>query len=239
MAYSYIRNNRCRACAHPNSDMIASMDKDLLNEVSLDDVQAAYAGHFTKKSEPLTLAVLYLHRKHLRRSVPSALLEIPDLSGGNTVGDNNVEKVDSKRGEGFSTYLGTVIKNKEALDVIVASTLEDLNGSDEILENAVGPKNKAMLLSIRDRIRQSLASYIELSKSLVTPEIGVTISGEQGDRVTELLVLVRQAFEETVPDESVREQFFSALAVHIRKSQVLKDIFLKEKQDAKEAKVAN
>jgi hypothetical protein len=217
---------KCRICQHPTDAVVADIDKELLSEVPLIDVLSKYSGHFTKV--PLTALSLYTHRKHLRRAVPSALLEIPDLSlvkSGGIEGQTTIA-----RSTGFDTFLGTVAKNREMLDNLVQSAMEDLNASDTYLEEAYGPKNKAMMLAIRDKIRDSLAGYIELSKTLVTPEISVSIKGREGDRVTELLVLVRQAFETAVPDDHLREVFFNELAGLIRHSVTLKDLFKSESE---------
>ena len=225
--YSYLKLARCRICQFRDDKIISEMDKDLLNEMPTLEVQAKYSGHFTDKSNPLTAPSIYSHRKHLMRAVPSALLEIPDLSKGT---QGSTELTSPVRSEGFNDFLGTIAKNKEMLDNLVSSAMEDLNSSDEILESAFGPKNKAIILSIRDRIRQSLAEYIELSKTLSMPQIAVNIGGNEGDRVAELLVLVRQAFEKTIPDDNLRQSFFNELAVLIRRSTTLKDIFENEKK---------
>jgi len=229
--YSYLKVSKCRVCEHPNDEIVASMDKELLNETPVDEVLARFSGHFTNKSKPLTQMSLFAHKKHLLRAVPSALLEIPDLSsnGNNT----SLEKTNDTRSKGFDDFLGTTAKNREMLDNIVASAMEDLNNSDELLEMAVGPKNKALVLSVRDKIRESLAGYIELSKSLTSPSMSVNIVGGEGERVVELLVMVRQAFENTIEDPILKEKFFNEMAFLIRKSTTLKDIFEKEMKSGK------
>jgi hypothetical protein len=226
--YSYLRLTKCRVCQAKDDELISAIDKDLLSEVPIMDVQAKYGGKFGKI--PLTAMSLYSHRKHIRRSVPSAILEIPDLSSAAETG----EPTSLARSEGFNTFLGTVVKNREMLDNLVSSAMEDLNASDEYLEDAYGAKNKAIILAIRDKIRDSLAGYIELSKTLTTPEISVAIKGQEGDRVTELLVLVRQAFEMVIADDHLREVFFNELARLIRRSTTLKDIFQAESQKKSE-----
>lgn len=230
--YSYLKVNRCRVCEHPDDNIVSSMDKELLNETPVNEVMARFSGNFTNKSKPLTQMSVYAHKKHLLRAVPSALLEIPDLSANST--GTSLEKTNGARSKGFDDFLGTTTKNREMLDNIVSSATEDLINSDELLEMAVGPKNKALVLSVRDRLRESLAGYIELSKSLVSPTMSVSIVGGEGDRVVELLVLIRQAFENTVEDPVLREQFFNEVASLIRKSATLRDIFEREmKKDAK------
>lgn len=230
--YSYLKVIKCRVCEHTDDTIVASMDKELLNETPVDEVLARFAGHFTNKSKLLTRMSLYAHKKHLLRAVPSAILEIPDLS--KNANNTSLEKTNEARSKGFDDFLGTTVKNREMLNNIVASAMDDLNISDELLEMAVGPKNKAFVLSVRDKLRESMAGYIELSKSLVSPSMSVNIVGGEGDRVVELLVLVRQAFENTVEDALLREKFFNEMAFLIRRSNTLKDIFEREmKKDAK------
>jgi hypothetical protein len=228
MAYSYLKHTHCRVCQHKDDAVVAAIDKDLLEEVPLATVMSKYAGHFSDNKFPLVGAALFAHRSHLKRSVPSALLEIPDLS---------VSKIDSGepsnlvRSEGFDNYLGTIKKNREMLDIIVSSATDDLNVSDEYLAASYGAKERAMMLAVRDKIRQSLAALIELSKTLVSPEISVQIKGrgDGADRITELLVLFRQACDATIEDTGVKELLFSNLATLIRRSTTLRDIFDKEK----------
>lgn len=229
--YSYLKVIKCRVCDHPDDTIVASMDKELLNETPVDEVLARFSGHFTNKSKPLTQMSLFAHKKHLQRAVPSAILEIPDLSANST--NTSLEKTNDARSKGFDDFLGTAVKNREMLDNIVASAMEDLNNSDELLEMSVGPKNKALVLSVRDKIRESLAGYIELSKSLTSPAMSVNIVGGDGDRVIELLVMVRQAFENTIQDAALREKFFNEMAFLIRKSNTLKDIFEREMKSGK------
>lgn len=230
--YSYLKVSKCRVCEHTDDAIVASMDKELLNETPVDEVLARFSGHFKNKSKPLTQMSVYAHKKHLLRAVPSALLEIPDLSANST--NTSLEKTNDTRSKGFDDFLGTTSKNREMLDNIVASAMDDLNAMDELVELSVGPKNKAMVYAVRDKVRQSLAGYIELSKSLVSPSMSVSIAGGDGDRVVELLVLMRQAFENTVEDPVLREKFFNEMAFLIRKSNTLRDIFEREiKKDGK------
>jgi hypothetical protein len=87
------------------------------------------------------------------------------------------------------------------------------------------------MLAVRDKIRQSLAQLIELSKTLVTPDISVQIKGkgDGADRITELLVLFRQACDLTIADTGTKEVLFVELAKLIKRSSTLRDIFESEK----------
>jgi hypothetical protein len=231
--YSYLKIGKCRICEHPDDTVVSNIDKDLLNDVPMEEVYAKYAGHFKTRGKFLNSNSIFSHRSHLRRAVPSALLEIPDLSVAGT--NTSLEKTNPERSKGFDSFLGTAAKNREMLDTLVSSAIEDLNSSDEFLELAVGPKNKALILSVRDKIRESLAGYIELSKSLASPEIAINIKGQEGDRVVELLVMVKQAFDNVVSDDSLKERFFNELATLIRRSVTLKDIFDREKANGRVA----
>lgn len=224
--YSYLKQPKCRVCQYKDDSIVAAMDKDLLEEMPLAEALAKYGGHFVEKAFPLTAMVLHGHRRHLRRSVPSALLEIPDLSVSK---ENGSEPTNLARSEGFHNFLGTIQKNREMLDSLTQSAMDDLNVADEFLASAYSAKDRAMILAVRDKIRQSLAQFIEISKSLTTPEISVNIKGRDGDRVTELLVLFKQASDIVISDKQTKEQLFIELAKLIRRSSTLKDIFDNEK----------
>ncbi len=208
--------------------MVAKLDRALLEEAPIGDIIAEFGGHFNKSTQELTNMSAFAHKVHLQRAVPSALLEIPDLSG--TLETSASPLAPANRSEGFNHYLGTLLKNREMLDNIVASSMEDLNNSDKMLDRATSPQSQAMLLAVRDKIRNSLADLITLSKSLISPEINVNFTGKEADRVTELLVLIRHALVNTVPDVQIQEAVLMELASLIRKSQTLKDIFDQEKK---------
>ncbi|VVB50680.1 Uncharacterised protein [uncultured archaeon] len=227
MAYSYLKLPRCRICQHRDDKVVAEIDKDLLEQMPLADVLSKYSGHFAEKAFPLTPMALFSHRRHLQRAVPSALLQIPDLS----VPQGSTESTSLVRSEGFDSFLGTVKKNREMLDLIVESATDDLSLSDEYLASSYSAKDRAMMLMARDKMRQSLAQFIELSKSLGVPEVSVNIkgTGDGADRITEFLVLFRQAADNILVDTSLKEALFTELAKLIRKSVTLRDIFESEK----------
>lgn len=226
--YSYLKLPKCRVCQCKDDAIVSAIDKDLLEEMPLAEVLAKHGGHFEDRAFPLTPMALFAHRRHLQRAVPSALLQIPDLSAS---GSRGTESTSLVRSEGFDNFLGTVKKNREMLDLIVESATDDLTLSDEYLAGSYNAKDRAMMLMARDKIRQTLAQFIELSKSLVTPEISVSIkgNGDGGERITELLVLFRQACDNVISDQATKEALFSELAKLIRRSATLKDIFDSEK----------
>ncbi len=228
MAYSYARLPQCRVCQHIDDAMVAKLDRALLEDALTGDIIAEFGGNFNKSTQELTSMAVFAHKTHMTRAVPSALLEIPDLSG--TLETSSAPLASANRSEGFNHYLGTLLKNREMLDNIVASATEDLNNSDKMLDRATSPQSQAMLLAVRDKIRNSLADLITLSKTLISPEINVNFTGKEADRVTELLVLIRHALVNTVPDVQIQEAVLMELASLIRKSQTLKDIFDQEKK---------
>jgi len=227
--YSYLKLPKCRVCQLKNDDVVSAIDKDLLEEHQLAEVLATYGGHFPEKAFPLTALALFAHKRHLLKAVPSALLQIPDLSSARETG---AETTSLARSEGFDNYLGTLKKNRDMLDLIVESATDDLNLSDEYLAGAYNAKDRAMMLMARDKIRQSLAQFIELSKSLISPDISVSIKGhgDGAERITELLVLFRQACDNVISDQGTKEAIFGELVKLIRHSSTLKDIFKSEKE---------
>jgi hypothetical protein len=222
----YSRIPACRVCQCPDDKAVSDMDSDLLNGLDLDTVLAKYSGSFTDPEKYINRTWLYSHRRHLRKSVPNSLLNLPDLSTG-----NNSKLANPERSQGFDNYLGTVEKDREMVDVLVASALEDLNNSDEMVKlSKLNPQAYSMLLSTRDRIRDSLGKMMVLNREIVSPNVTFNIGEANNKLFIEFLLIIKKSSEASIEDKTVREAFIRELTNELRKSKEFKFLITEEKE---------
>lgn len=213
---SYAKVPNCRICAHPDDTVISEMDADILGGVILPTVQVKYAHEFGDPAKPLSQVSLANHRFHLRASVKNALVGIPDLSSG-----QSGEIVSSKRSEGFDSYTGMLAKNRELLEIVVASAIDDLMDSDAMLKAATDSKGQAALLGARDGMRRSVVEVTKITKDLMDPAINV-LDGASNVALIELLKIVRTAAIKAIVDEEIRNSYFNELTTKIKRSKELR-----------------
>jgi len=217
---AYIRFTNCRVCALQDKDHKAWSDIDfkLLEGVPLAQVLGEYAGLFVEPNKPpLTYIALSQHKKHLKSQVANNLLGLPDASSSNS----NSQIVVNDGTNGLISYVDELNRNKETLDKMLVSAEEDLVKSDEFLAAATTPKNQALLLSVRDNIRQSMVEISQKSLEAITPNLG-PLNSKDNPQVIELLMIVKKAMNLTIKDKDLREEFKNELSTQIAFSKELK-----------------
>lgn len=163
----------------------------------------------------LNYAAVFGHRNHIKKDVASSYLGIPEA------GSKGTELVKGERAVGFDSYIEELHKNKETLDVLLQSAFEDLNASDEYLLKSVTPKYQALILSVRDNIRKSIASLTQQIQETTTPTIN-NLNGKNNPQIIELLMIVKKSATLAIRDKDVREAFKAELSVQIAYSKELK-----------------
>jgi hypothetical protein len=211
---------------------VAALDKDLLEGVNFNTLLIKYSGKFNDETKPLNRTVLYTHRKHLRRSIPVALLQIPDI-GNHVLNKETTEVTTPERSSGFDTYLGTVKKDQELVDVLVNSAMEDLLHSDEMLAAARGAQDQSLVLSVRNQVRKCVGEFITLNSKMSTPELGMAIGDTNKKLFIEFLLIVKKSAEAAIPDEGVRDKFLLEITSQLRKSREFKYV-LEEERDRRD-----
>jgi hypothetical protein len=216
---AYIRFTNCRVCALQDRDHKAWSDLDfkILEGVPLKQVLGEYAGFFTEPGKPLTFIALSQHKKHLKSQVANNLLGLPDASTSNSAS----EIVINDGTNGLISYVDELNRNKETLDMMLASAEEDLIKSDEFLAGATTPKNQALLLSVRDNIRQSITEISQKSLEAISPNLA-NVNTKDNPQVIELLMIVKKAMNLTIRDKDLREEFKKELSTQISFSKELK-----------------
>jgi len=211
--------------------IVSELDKDLLEGMDLNTILYKYSGKFTDETKPLTRTSLYAHRKHIRRSLPAAILQIPDM-GANSGYDGGPTNL--ARSEGFDSFLGTIEKDKEMVDILVDSAMEDLLKSDKVLHSAKGDvKNEALIISVRNQIRKALGEFIVLNKELTSPVLALNIGDTNKKLFIEFLIIVKNAAEASIKDIPVRDGFLLEITSRLRKSKEFKAV-LEEERDRRD-----
>ncbi len=223
----YLMNGSCRVCALSSDKTVADLDKDLLEGMDINTILYKYSGKFSDPTLPLTRTSLYAHRKHLRRSIPSAILQIPELTNPLSK-KSQTDFASPARSEGFDSFLGTVEKDRELLDVLVESAMTDLISSDALISEDV--KDNALVLSVRNTIRKALSEFIALSKEMANPSLPINVGDTNKKLFVEFLLIVKKAAELSIRDEKVLENFLLEITCQLRKSKEFKSV-LEEESD--------
>ncbi len=219
----------CRVCELKEDETISKLDKDLLGGMEFDAILYKYSGKFSDPSTPLTRTVLYAHRKHLRRSIPAAILQIPDLGSSSLPS----EPASLARSQGFDSYIGTIDKDKEMVDVLVDSAMEDLLHSDALMASSLDVKDASLVMSVRSQLRKSLGEFVVLNKEMTSPVLAFNIGDTNKKLFIEFLLIVKRAAEASIPDEDVRSNFLLEITTQLRKSKEFKYV-LQEEKDRRE-----
>jgi hypothetical protein len=226
----YVQPKGCRVCGNPDDKVISELDKDLLEGMEFNTILYKYSGKFSDPRTPLTRTVLYNHRRHLRKSIPAAVLQIPDLGSSATLANTVTNPI---RSEGFDNYVGSVEKDKELLELLVNSALEDLVSSDALISDAADVQDSALVLSVRNQLRKSLGEMIHVNKEMTSPVLGLKIGDTNKKLFVEFLLVVKHAAEDTIKEETTLSNFLSELTSQLRKSKEFKYI-LDEERDRRE-----
>lgn len=217
----YNRHSNCRICALEDHKTVSDIDFKLLNGTSINTILGEYSQFFGKpgpdnKPKPtLNYNSVYTHSRHIKKEVGSTLLGLPEA------GSRGTELVAGPRAVGFDSFIEELHKNKETLDVLLHSAFEDLNLSDEYLVNATTPKNQAMLLSVRDNIRKTVANLTQQVQESITPSFA-NINSKNSPQVAELLMIVKKVITLCIRDKDIREAFKKELSTQIAYSKELK-----------------
>jgi hypothetical protein len=221
----------CRVCALADDVVVSELDKDLLEGMDITTILYKYSGKFSDPLSPLTRTVLYSHRRHLRRSIPAAILQITDLG---TSSKQSPEETNLVRSEGFDSYVGTMEKDKEMVDVLVNSAMEDLISSDSILTVALlNPQDASLVMSVRNQLRKSLGELLKLNKEMVSPVLSFNIGDTNKKLFIEFLLIVKKAAEASITDEDMKSNFLLEITSQLRKSKEFKSV-LEEERDRRD-----
>lgn len=218
---AYLRHSNCRICKHEDHKIVSDIDLKLLDGASINDILGEYSSLFGKNDKdnqptaPLNYSSVFTHRKHIRKDVASAYLGLPEA------GSRGTEIVKGERAVGFDSYVEELRKNKETLDVLLQSAFEDLNLSDDYLLKTVTPKSQALMLSVRDNIRKSIAELTHRVQEATTPTFN-NLSGKNNPQIVELLMIVKKVAALSIRDKEVREAFKKELTIQIAYSRDLK-----------------
>lgn len=217
---TYIRFSNCRVCQFTGDRKVSEdLDFKLLEGVSIEDVLGEYSKHFTDPSKPLNFMSVQDHKNHLKKQVATNLLGLPSAPAGEY--SKNEIIVGDDRSNGLDSYIALLNKNKETLDSLVRSASEDLMNSDGYLAQAGTPKNQALILSVRDNIRNSIADITARIQVLITPQIN-NVSSKNNAQVVELLMIVKKSANLSIRDKAVKESFMKELSIQIATSKELK-----------------
>jgi hypothetical protein len=240
---AYLRHPNCRICAIEDHKVVSDIDFELLNGASINTILGKYGHFFGTPVKPgsavspfadeeplvpskdgfeakpmLNYGAVYWHRSHIKKDVTTSLLGLPEAGSG-VRGETEIVK--GERAAGFNSYIDELHKNKETLDVLLHSAFEDLNQSDEYLLKSLTPKYQALILSVRDNIRKSIAALTSQIQESITPTLN-NLNSKNNPQIIELLMIVKKAAALAIKDKDVREAFKSELAVQIAYSKELK-----------------
>jgi hypothetical protein len=220
----------CRICSQAADKDVSEMDKDLLAGMDITSILYKYSGKFSDPAMPLTRTVLYTHKRHLRRSIPAAILQIPDMGSSKGM----TEPTSLVRSEGFDTYIGTSEKDKEMVDVLVNSAMEDLISSEALLNLfQANPEDASTIMSVRNQLRKSIGEFIKLNKEMTSPVLSFNIGDTNKKLFIEFLLIVKKAAESSIADEESRANFLLEITSQLRKSKEFKSV-LEEERDRRE-----
>jgi hypothetical protein len=226
----YTMVGTCRICTQVGDSVVSEMDKDLLSGMDITSILYKYSGKFSDPLMPLTRTVLYSHKRHLRRSMPAAYLQVPDTlsSPGQTETTNLV------RSEGFDSFIGTSEKDREMVDVLVNSAMEDLISSDVLMNlSQANPQDASLMMSVRTQLRKSIGEFIKLNKEMTSPALAFNIGDTNKKLFIEFLLIVKKAAEVSISSDDDRESFLLEITSQLRKSKEFKAV-LEEERDRRE-----
>jgi hypothetical protein len=217
----YIKYTNCRVCQlQADRKVISDLNFKLLEGVPLEQVQGEYSQYFVDPQKPLNYHVLRRHKSHLKKQIANNLAGIPSIPGGE-FDKNSIVISDDTKDLDFGSFIDFIKRNKEDLEALKISAMEDLETSDAYLAGAQTPKNQALILSVRDNIRNSVAAITEKIQELVTPQIN-NINDKGNAQVVELLMIVKKSALLSGMDKKVMESFLKELVLQIDGSKELK-----------------
>jgi hypothetical protein len=217
----YIKFANCRICQLDADHKVKSdLDFKILEGTPIDQVVGEFSQYFTDPQKPLNYWAVQRHKSHLSKQVASNLIGIPSIPPSGEFDKNSIVVSDGKD-TGLGSFIDFVLKNKETLDELKESAKEDLINSDVYLGQASTPKAQALILSVRNNIRDSIADITAMEQKLLTPQLG-NASSKNNAQVVELVMIAKRSAILAIRDKTVRESFLKELALQISSSPELK-----------------